>query len=189
MPGAQPDRERLAVHPRQLAIEPRVQILRRHRRSLLRRMEQTRRATVAHHVHRIARLGAWVLISEGWYKAICILHRDAALSDDEGAFQPRPLPVILAPSSFPDGNANPKPPKVVGWRKNMMLRSVLARVIVSMAGAMPMALTATARAQDLNAYCAKAGNDDRVKPIPAALLPAARRLFNLRVGGRRRLCA
>ena len=24
-------------------------------------------ATVAHHVHRIARLGAWVLISEGWY--------------------------------------------------------------------------------------------------------------------------
>jgi len=22
---------------------------------------------VAHHVHRIARLGAWVLISEGWY--------------------------------------------------------------------------------------------------------------------------
>lgn len=61
----------------------------------------------------------------------------------------------------------------------MMLRSVLARVIVSMAGAMPMALTATARAQDLNAYCAKAGNDDRVKPIPEALLPAARRLFNL----------
>ena len=61
----------------------------------------------------------------------------------------------------------------------MMLRSVLARVIVSMAGAMPVALTATARAQDLNAYCAKAGNDDRVKPIPAALLPAARRVFNL----------
>lgn len=61
----------------------------------------------------------------------------------------------------------------------MMLRSVLARVIVSMAGAMPMALTATARAQDLNAYCAKVGNDDRVKPMPAALVPAARRLFNL----------
>ena len=61
----------------------------------------------------------------------------------------------------------------------MMLRSVLARLIVSMAGAMPMALTATARAQDLNAYCAKASNDDRVKPIPEALLPAARRLFNL----------
>ena len=53
----------------------------------------------------------------------------------------------------------------------MMLRSVLARVIVSMAGAMPVALTATARAQDLNAYCAKAANDDRVKPIPEALLP------------------
>ena len=61
----------------------------------------------------------------------------------------------------------------------MMLRSALARVIVSMAGAMPMALTATARAQDLNAYCAKVGNDDRVKPIPAAMVPAARRLFNL----------
>ena len=40
---------------------------RRHRRSLLRCMEQTRRATMAHHVHRIAKLGAWVLISEGWY--------------------------------------------------------------------------------------------------------------------------
>ena len=61
----------------------------------------------------------------------------------------------------------------------MMLRSVLARVIVSMAGATPMALAATARAQDLNAYCARVGNDDRVKPIPAAMVPTARRLFNL----------
>ena len=61
----------------------------------------------------------------------------------------------------------------------MMFRSALARVIVSMAGAMPMALTAAARAQDLNAYCAKVGDDDRVKPIPAAMVPAARRLFNL----------
>jgi hypothetical protein len=104
---------------------------------------------------------------------------DAALSDDEGAFQPRPLLVILARFSFPDGNANPKPPKFVGRRKNMMLRSVLARVIVSMAGATPMALAATARAQDPNAYCARVGNDDRVKPIPAAMVPTARRLFNL----------
>jgi hypothetical protein len=61
----------------------------------------------------------------------------------------------------------------------MMLRSILARVIVSMAGAAPMAHMATARAQDLNAYCAKVGNDDRVKPIPAAMVPEARRLFNL----------
>jgi hypothetical protein len=55
----------------------------------------------------------------------------------------------------------------------------LARLIVSMAGAMPMAHMATARAQDLNAYCAKVGNDDREKSIPAALVPEARRLFNV----------
>ena len=60
-----------------------------------------------------------------------------------------------------------------------MLRSVLALVIFLVAGAMPTALTATARAEELNAYCAKAGSDDRVKPIPAAMVPTARRLFNL----------
>ena len=43
MPRAQPGRERLAVHARQLALEPRLQILRRSPRPLLRRLEQARR--------------------------------------------------------------------------------------------------------------------------------------------------
>ncbi len=37
----------------------------------------------------------------------------------------------------------------------MMLRSVLAGILVSTAGVAPMAHMATARAQDLIAYCAK----------------------------------
>jgi hypothetical protein len=36
-------------------------------RSLLRGMEQARRATMAHHVHRFAPMGARVLINENWY--------------------------------------------------------------------------------------------------------------------------
>jgi hypothetical protein len=51
-----------------------------------------------------------------------------------------------------------------------MLAALLASVVGSVA-------TAAARAQDLSAYCASVGNDDRVKPIPAGLVPAARRLF------------
>jgi putative xylitol transport system ATP-binding protein len=39
IPGAEPAAKRLAVHARKLALEPNLQILRRHRRSLLRRME------------------------------------------------------------------------------------------------------------------------------------------------------
>ncbi|MGO9773281.1 MAG: hypothetical protein ACLPSW_27790 [Roseiarcus sp.] len=62
----------------------------------------------------------------------------------------------------------------------MMLRSVLAGILVSTAGVAPMSCMATARAQDLKAYCAKVGNDDRVKPIPAALVPEAGRLFDPR---------
>jgi len=30
---------------------------------------------VAHHVHRIARLGPWVLISEGWYDSLMLFVR------------------------------------------------------------------------------------------------------------------
>ena len=44
-----------------------LQILRRHRRPLLQRMEQTHRSTLADHVHRDARLELPVLISESWY--------------------------------------------------------------------------------------------------------------------------
>jgi hypothetical protein len=32
-------------------------------------MEQARRSALAHHVHRIAPMGAWVLINGTWYKA------------------------------------------------------------------------------------------------------------------------
>src|ERR1022692_1883701 len=68
IPRAQPGRERLAVHARQLALKPRLQILRRSRRSLLRGMEQARRSTLTDHVHRIAQLGERVLINGTWYK-------------------------------------------------------------------------------------------------------------------------
>ena len=57
MPGVERTGERLAVHARQLALKPRVQILRRNPRSLLLRVEQTHRSAMAHHVHRYARLG------------------------------------------------------------------------------------------------------------------------------------
>src|SRR5579862_643630 len=65
--GAQPSRKHLAAHARQLAFKPHLQVLRKSRRSLLLRLEQARQSTLADHVHRIARLGTWVLINETWY--------------------------------------------------------------------------------------------------------------------------
>src|SRR6266566_1031401 len=70
MPRAQPGRERLAVHARQLALQPHLQILRRSRRPLLCGMEQARRSALAHHVHRTAPMGPRVLINGIWYKWI-----------------------------------------------------------------------------------------------------------------------
>src|SRR5207247_8064819 len=67
MPRAQPGRERLAVHARQLALQPHLQILRRSRRPLLCGMEQARRPTLAHHVHRTPPMGPRVLINGIWY--------------------------------------------------------------------------------------------------------------------------
>jgi hypothetical protein len=64
MPRTQPGRERLAVHARELAVEPRLQILRRYPRSLLFRMESSHRSAVAHHVARPANMGSSVLIRE-----------------------------------------------------------------------------------------------------------------------------
>ena len=46
MPRAQPAGKHLAVHARQLAIEPGVRLLRRDRRSLLSRLEQARRTAL-----------------------------------------------------------------------------------------------------------------------------------------------
>jgi hypothetical protein len=54
-----------------------------------------------------------------------------------------------------------------------MIGSLLAWI----PAAVPMAPGTAASAQDLNAHCASVGNDDRVKPIPEALVPEARRLF------------
>src|SRR5262249_24161664 len=68
VPRAQPGRERLAVHARQLALQPHLQILRRYRRPLLCGMEQARRSALAHHVHRTAPMGPRVLINGIWYK-------------------------------------------------------------------------------------------------------------------------
>ena len=72
MPRTEPCRERLAVPARQLAVEPYLQILRRHPRSLLLRVEQARRYALENHVHGPARLGASVLVTETWYKWLTI---------------------------------------------------------------------------------------------------------------------
>src|SRR5262249_56718358 len=61
-------RERLAVHARQLALQPHLQILRRSSRPLLCGMEQARRSALAHHVQRTAPMGPRVLINGIWYK-------------------------------------------------------------------------------------------------------------------------
>ncbi len=67
MPRTQPGRERLAIPARQLALKPHLHIPRRHRRSVLPRLEQPRRATIPHLLHRIAPMGTWVKINEDWY--------------------------------------------------------------------------------------------------------------------------
>ena len=74
MPGTQSGRKRLAVHARQLAVEPHLQILRRHRRPLLLRLEQACRSALAHHDLGATLLGAQVLISESWYKTVVVIH-------------------------------------------------------------------------------------------------------------------
>ena len=52
----------------QHGVEPHLQILRRHRRPLLLRLEQPRQSAMAHHVHRHAAVGAWGLIIAPWYQ-------------------------------------------------------------------------------------------------------------------------
>src|SRR3954464_12237686 len=63
----EPGREYLAVSARQRVVEPRVRLLPRHRRSLLRRVEPPHRPALDHHVHRPPRLGQCMRISAGWY--------------------------------------------------------------------------------------------------------------------------
>ncbi len=64
---AQSGREHLAIHARQLALEPRLRILRRHSRPLLLRLEQAHRHALENHLHRNKRVGLSVVISETWY--------------------------------------------------------------------------------------------------------------------------
>src|SRR3954452_25545493 len=67
----EPGREHLAVSARELVVEPRVRLLPRHRRSLLRRVEPPYRPALDHHVHRPPGLGQCIQcmrISAGWYK-------------------------------------------------------------------------------------------------------------------------
>src|SRR5271168_3941883 len=96
MSRTQSGRERVGVHARQLALKPHLPELRRHRRSLLRRLEQAQKSTLARHVHRTARLGASVLISESWYKS------------PEGDSKPSQMTILLSqptPHPFPANSA------------------------------------------------------------------------------------
>ena len=65
----EPSRKYLAVHTRQLALEPGFQILRRHPRSLLPRLEQAYQHALENYVHRNKRMGLSVVISETWYQS------------------------------------------------------------------------------------------------------------------------
>jgi hypothetical protein len=58
----------------------------------------------------------------------------------------------------------------------MMFRSMLAALVALLVGSVA---AAAARAQDLSAHCASVGNDDRVQPIPAELVPATRQALGL----------
>src|SRR3954465_5951063 len=66
----------IRISARELVVEPRVRLLRRHRRSLLRRVELPHRPTLAHHVHRPPGLGQCIQcmrISAGWYYLLFLL--------------------------------------------------------------------------------------------------------------------
>src|SRR5262252_7559548 len=56
-PNSRP-RKCLAIHAAELAIEPNFQILRRHHRSLLLRLEHAHRSAMENYVHRAPRLGS-----------------------------------------------------------------------------------------------------------------------------------
>ena len=61
----------------------------------------------------------------------------------------------------------------------MIVQFMLGRLLVFLAGAAPLALTTAARAQDLAAHCAAVGYDDRIKPIPTALVLAAHQALGM----------
>jgi hypothetical protein len=60
LPSRSPELNRradMAIHPRKLALKPRLRHLRRDHRCRLRRLEQARRTAAHHHVNRYAPLG------------------------------------------------------------------------------------------------------------------------------------
>lgn len=60
----------------------------------------------------------------------------------------------------------------------MTIRSIVAGFLLAVAAGPTMSCS-LASAQDLQVYCARVGDDDRVKPVPDRLLPNARRMFDL----------
>src|SRR6266567_4241758 len=77
---AQQPRKYLAVHPPELAVEPHLQILRRHRRSLLLCLEHPHRSALENHVHRPPRLGGRRSL---FVRVGIILRLDMAARSDE----------------------------------------------------------------------------------------------------------
>lgn len=66
----------------------------------------------------------------------------------------------------------------VEMSKTAETRLIVRMLLVSCVAGSSMFAT-PASAQDLQAYCAKVGDDDRVQPVPDALLPNARRMFDV----------
>ena len=65
--GTEPRGKHMAVHARQLVVQPGFQIIRRYRRPELRGLEQPHRSGLENHVHRSQEMGPRVLINAGWY--------------------------------------------------------------------------------------------------------------------------
>ena len=91
----------LAIHARQLVVEPDLQILRRHRRAVLPSLEQPHRPTMEDHVPRHAQMGAWVLINDltltkaNWTKpSLTALIRYSTLTADGHLRHPSFLGVV-----------------------------------------------------------------------------------------------
>ena len=61
----------------------------------------------------------------------------------------------------------------------MIVRSMPCVVFALLASAPTLAIPMAARAQDLSGHCAAVRNDDRVKPIPTALVPEARQALGV----------
>ena len=79
-----------------LAVEPRVRLLGRDRRPLLRRLEQAGRAALADHVARPPRVGLRVMITEPWYDGRLITAALAHEQDERAARSCAPSTLLAA---------------------------------------------------------------------------------------------